>query len=128
MFARKTIVRSNTHRPGGFWSSPTRRAVGYTAEPLERRVLLSALAEESADAEAFDASDAVFARLQSHSLTTEHMEALGVAEVQWKGRPVYAKKNQWLVKLDLGRLPSPHIGTGNLVNDGARPHLPQDAR
>lgn len=81
--------------------------VGYAAEPLERRTLLSMLYDSPqpwlapAEVEQNEASTLV-ARLNAHTLTAEDMQALNVAEVRWQGRMMYARKNQWLVDLKGG--------------------------
>ena len=91
------------------FASLSRRAVPYATEMLERRTLLFAelnlspqpVEEEVATFEHYDFS----ARLAAHALTAAEMQEHAIASVEWEGRQIYARRNEWNVQLrrDAGR-------------------------
>ena len=69
------------------------RAAAYAVEGLERRVLLAAI----------PAADDFLDRLRNHALPPAELEARDWMSLEWRGQRIYAKDNEWLVRLDLDR-------------------------
>ena len=92
---RRAVLRRFTprRRNNNLLASSVRRAVDYVTERLESRVLLSF---PEADV------DTLTDRIQRHQLTQTEMNAIGVMDMEWRGRTSYVKRNEWVVDLDRG--------------------------
>ena len=104
----KRIGRSSGQGARKILRSDSAGAVGYAAEPLERRVLLSMLYDSPQpfvpeDGIALSDESAVLAPLGPQSASDAQLRAMGISQLRWRGRPMYAKTNQWLIGLNVGR-------------------------
>lgn len=61
------------------------RAVSYSVEAMERRILFSAATWSEQE---------LMEGTASHTLTPEQMQALDFVELQWQGKPIYAKAGE----------------------------------
>ena len=116
MFARKTSIRSRRRHTSRFLPASPACAVRFVAEPLEGRVVLSFPAFPVVDMEPPSESDLpaasdLTAKISAHTLTAAEMDANNIAEVEWNGRRVYARRNEWLLRLALASPASANAAT-----------------